>query len=58
MKRYLLLTICIVALASTANAQGSEEYNKLEVYGGYSIGRASQRSHRLSLNVRPCLTQP
>ncbi len=39
MKRYLLLTICIVALAATANAQGSDEYYKLEVYGGYSLGR-------------------
>jgi opacity protein-like surface antigen len=48
MKRYLLLTICIVVLASTANAQGSDEYNKLEVYGGYSLGRFESNLNQAS----------
>src|SRR5216684_936876 len=36
---WLLLVILITAGAPSAFAQGADDYNKLEVYGGYSLGR-------------------
>lgn len=38
MKKTLILTIMILALPAAAAAQGSSDYNKLELYGGYSLG--------------------
>ena len=38
-RRLLLLTLLVVACAPPAFAQGSSDYSKLEVYGGYSFGR-------------------
>ena len=37
--RLLLLVVLIFSCAATAFAQGADDYNKLEVYGGYSLGR-------------------
>lgn len=38
-QRLLLLALLLIACASPAFAQGSSDYHKLEVYGGYSFGR-------------------
>src|SRR5258708_5552533 len=37
--RLSLLAVLIVVCAPIAFAQGADDYNKLEVYGGYSLGR-------------------
>jgi len=39
MRKFWLLTFIILASASVGRAQGADDYNKLEVYGGYSLGR-------------------
>jgi opacity protein-like surface antigen len=39
MKQLLLLSLLTLASASAALAQGSSDYHKWEVYGGYSLGR-------------------
>lgn len=39
MKRTFLLSILILASASAALAQGSNDYHKWDIYGGYSLGR-------------------
>jgi opacity protein-like surface antigen len=38
-RRLLMLATLVIACASPAFAQGSKDYHKLEVYGGYSFGR-------------------
>src|SRR5215210_5599595 len=38
-RKLMLLVLFVVACASPTFAQGSSDYNKLEVYGGYSFGR-------------------
>lgn len=35
----IMLVLLLIALSSPAFAQGSSDYHKLEVYGGYSFGR-------------------
>jgi opacity protein-like surface antigen len=39
MKRIWFLTLLVAFLAPAAFAQGQDDYNKVEVYGGYSMGR-------------------
>jgi hypothetical protein len=39
MRRHLLLTFFILFWAPASFAQSSDDYNKLEVYGGYSLAR-------------------
>ena len=39
MKRIFLLSLLVVASASVALAQGSSDYHKWDIYGGYSLGR-------------------
>src|SRR5256885_9784974 len=39
MKRNLLFAFIILACASVSLAQGSDDYNKWDIYGGYSLGR-------------------
>jgi hypothetical protein len=39
MKKTLVLTIMILALPAVAAAQASNDYNKLDIYAGYSMGR-------------------
>src|SRR5438132_13426282 len=39
MRRLCLLTLFILASASVGLAQGSDDYHKWDVYGGYSLGR-------------------
>jgi opacity protein-like surface antigen len=39
MRQLLLLGLCIVFFAATSLAQGTDDYNKWEVYGGYSLAR-------------------
>ena len=39
MKQLLLLSLLTLASATAAQAQGSGDYHKWEVYGGYSLGR-------------------
>jgi opacity protein-like surface antigen len=39
MKQLLLLSLLTLASATAALAQGSSDYHKWEVYGGYSLGR-------------------
>jgi hypothetical protein len=39
MKKLTLLSLLIFASASTALAQGGNDYHKWDVYGGYSLGR-------------------
>jgi hypothetical protein len=38
-KRFLLLVVLILSCAAIGFAQGADDYNKVEVYGGYSLGR-------------------
>ena len=39
MKRIFLLSLLILVSASAALAQGSNDYHKWDIYGGYSLGR-------------------
>jgi opacity protein-like surface antigen len=39
MKQLTLLSLIIIASASTALAQSGDDYNKWDLYGGYSLGR-------------------
>ena len=39
MRRLLQLAVVTIACAPIAFAQGADDYNKVEVYGGYSLGR-------------------
>ena len=39
MRKLWLLSILILACAPVTFAQGADDYNKTEVYGGYSLGR-------------------
>src|SRR3989442_1525505 len=39
MKKLWLLSVMILGCAQFALAQGADDYNKVEVYGGYSLGR-------------------
>ena len=39
MRKQLLLTLFILICAPVSFAQGSSDYNKVEVYGGYSLAR-------------------
>jgi opacity protein-like surface antigen len=39
MKKIWLSTLLVAALAPAAFAQGEDDYNKVEFYGGYSLGR-------------------
>src|ERR671932_2070869 len=39
MRKVLFLSLLILACAPATLAQGSDDYNKTEVYGGYSLGR-------------------
>ena len=39
MKRIFLLSVLVLASASAALAQGSNDYHKWDIYGGYSLGR-------------------
>ena len=39
MRKLCLLTVFILASASVGLAQGSDDYHKWDVYGGYSLGR-------------------
>jgi opacity protein-like surface antigen len=47
-KRILLLLILVVVCAPLALAQSADDYNKLEVYGGYSLGRIESTTNSLS----------
>ena len=38
-KLWLLALLILAACAPASFAQGSGDYNKVEVYGGYSLGR-------------------
>src|SRR3954469_19402676 len=38
MKRVCLLLLLMLASASMTLAQGSDDYHKLDIYGGYSLG--------------------
>lgn len=46
--RLLLLAILISTCASMALAQGTDDYNKFEVYGGYSLGRFERNLSKAS----------
>src|SRR5438445_13015914 len=39
MRKLCLLTLFILASASAGLAQGTDDYHKWDVYGGYSLGR-------------------
>ena len=39
MKRVFVIALLVLASAPLALAQGSNDYNKLDIYGGYSMGR-------------------
>ncbi len=39
MKRIILLTILVLAFVSASQAQGSNDYHKWDIYGGYSLNR-------------------
>jgi opacity protein-like surface antigen len=41
MKRHLLSTLFILCCAAGSFAQSSDDYNKIEVYGGYSLARVT-----------------
>ncbi|HEY0006106.1 MAG TPA: hypothetical protein VGB17_15105 [Pyrinomonadaceae bacterium] len=43
-----LLIVLILASASAGLAQGTSDYNKVEVYGGYSMGRIESSTSSLS----------
>lgn len=47
-RRLLLLLILVTAFAPVIFAQGSNDYNKLEFYGGYSVGRLESNTNSLS----------
>src|SRR4051812_40328338 len=46
--RVLLLLILIGTCSTLALAQGADDYNRLEVYGGYSLGRVESNTSSLS----------
>ena len=48
MRKLWLLLIFILASASIGLAQGSDDYNKWEVYGGYSLGRVESNITKAS----------
>ena len=47
-RRMLLIFILIGACNAVAFAQGGDDYHKLEVYGGYSLGRIESSTNSLS----------
>jgi opacity protein-like surface antigen len=47
-KRLWLLVVLIGACASAVSAQGTDDYNKVELYGGYSLGRMESSTSSLS----------
>lgn len=51
MKRISLLLLLILATAATAVAQGGGDYNKIEVYGGFSLGRLKSNIDSLSFTA-------
>src|SRR5947209_59982 len=44
MKKILLSTLFIILCTSIAAAQGAGDYNKVEFYGGYSLGRVESNT--------------
>src|SRR6266478_5085508 len=56
MRKLWLLSIFILAYASIGLAQGSDDYNKWEAYGGYSLGRFESNSTKASF-TSSCGTQ-
>lgn len=48
MRKLWLSSLFIFASASVGLAQGSDDYNKLEVYGGYSLGRFESNINKAS----------
>jgi len=51
MKRICLLLLLVLASASVSLAQGSNDYNKVEVYGGFSLGRLKSNIDSLSFTA-------
>jgi opacity protein-like surface antigen len=51
MKEICLLSLCILASASAALAQASSDYHKVEVYGGFSLGRIESNINSLSFTA-------
>jgi hypothetical protein len=50
MKKTLVLTIMVLALPAVAAAQASTDYNKLEIYAGYSLGRFTSNVRQATFN--------
>jgi opacity protein-like surface antigen len=48
MRKLCVLTLFILVSAPIALAQGSDDYHKLEVYGGYSLGRFESSTNSLT----------
>lgn len=48
MKKYLFATLAILFCTSMSYAQGSNDYNKWDLYGGYSLGRFETNAESLS----------
>src|SRR5581483_6773488 len=49
MKRIILLTILFLAFVSASQAQGSNDYHKWDIYGGYSLNRIESNLSQASL---------
>jgi hypothetical protein len=50
MKKIWLLAITMLAAATIANAQGSKDYDKWDIYGGYSLGRFTSNVNQATFN--------
>lgn len=46
MKRFCLLSVLVLASASLTLAQGSNDYNKVDIYAGYSLGHFTSNIHQ------------
>ncbi len=46
MKRLFLLSLLVLASASVGLAQGSNDYNKVDIYAGYSLGHFTSNVHQ------------
>ncbi|HYJ46267.1 MAG TPA: hypothetical protein VEV81_06600 [Pyrinomonadaceae bacterium] len=53
MRKLLFFVLLIPALATTTRAQGAGDYNKVEVYGGYSYARQAPNSGTQTVTEGP-----